>query len=103
MNCLEKTSYLGTDECKTPVTRKGSVEKVAVGDILLDTDYTQKMVRRELIGGSKTHRRGSNTVKCVHGDNVQYPLADVAVEVEPGALVSYLEEQRVTVKMVEKG
>ena len=35
-----------------------------------------------LVGGSKIIKGAETTVKCVHGDNVMYPLADVAVEVE---------------------
>ena len=37
MNCPEKAGYCVTDGSRRPVTRKGSVEGVAVGDILLDT------------------------------------------------------------------
>ena len=40
------------------------------------------MVRCDLVGGSKIIEVAATTIKCVHGDNVLYPLADVAVEVE---------------------
>ena len=70
MNCPEKAGCCVTDGSRKPVTRKGSVEGVAVDNVVLDTGCTQTMVRRDLIGGSKIIEGGATTVKCVHGDNV---------------------------------
>ena len=82
MNCPEKAGYCGTDGSRRPVTRKGLVEGVVVSDIPLDTWCTQTMVRRDLVSSSKIIEGEATTVKCVHGDNVLHPIADVAVEVE---------------------
>ena len=82
MNCPEKAGHCVTDGSKRLVTRKGSVEGVAVGDILLNTGCTQTMVQRDLVGGTKIIEGAATTINCVHEDNVLYPLADVAVEVE---------------------
>ena len=79
MNCPEKASYCGVHEGKRSVMRRGSVEGVAVSDIPLDTGCTQTMVQRNLVGSAKFIEGVATTVRCVHGDNVLYPLADVVV------------------------
>ena len=82
MNCPKKASYCGIHGDKRSVMRRGLVEGEAVSDILLDMGCTQTMVQRNLVGSSKFIEGAATTLKCVHGDNVLYPLADVVVEVE---------------------
>ena len=66
--------------------RKGLVEGVEVGNILLDTGCTQTMVRSDLVDPSKFIAGEATTIRCVHGDNALYPLVEVRVTVDGVAM-----------------
>ena len=62
--------------------RCGYVQGVEVTDILLDTGCTQTMVRRDLVPQDQLIEGEAATIRCVHGDNMLYPLADVTINIE---------------------
>ena len=64
------------------MTRRGCVQGVEVTDILLDTGCTQTMVRGDLVSQDQVIQGEAATIRCVHGDNVLYPMADVTINLE---------------------
>ena len=58
------------------------MEGVEVSDILLDTGCSRTMVHADLVPKHKIIPGEATTVKCVHGDNILYPMADVVVQME---------------------
>ena len=83
-HCPEKANYFGGDGKGKSVRRRGLV--VEVGNILLDTRCTQTMVRSDLVDSSKLIAGEATTIRCVHGDNALYPLAEVEVNVDGVAM-----------------
>ena len=61
---------------------KGTVEGCHVNSILLDTGCSRTMVRRQLVPQDKFLEGKWVSIRCVHGDTVLYPLADVQFVVE---------------------
>ena len=53
-----------------------------VNSILLDTGCSRMMVRRRLVPRDKFLEGKWVSIRCVHGDTVLYPLADVQLVVE---------------------
>ena len=62
---------------------------------LVDTGSSQTIVRADLVAKRNTLANGEVLIRCVHGDEVSYPTAEVYLEVEK---VSYL----ITVAVAEK-
>ena len=62
------------------VVRNGTVEGTPV-KMLLDTGSARTLVRRELVPEGKVLVGQVVAVRCAHGDNICYPLADVEVRV----------------------
>ena len=62
------------------VYRCGTVGKVPVSDILLDTGATRTLVREDLVQPEQ-RVEGKVTIRCAHGDAVTYPLAAVQIGV----------------------
>ena len=61
---------------------KGSVEGCLVSRILLDTGCSRTMVRRQFVPQEKFLEGKWVSIRCVHGDTVLYPLADIKLVVE---------------------
>ena len=61
---------------------KGSVEGCLVSRILLDTGCSRTMVRRQFVPQEKFLEGKWVSSRCVHGDTVLYPLADIKLVVE---------------------
>ena len=86
MDCPAKALYI--DGENTP--KGGEVEEVMVGglvegkevDLLLDTGSARTLVRKELVPEGKVLVGKVVAVRCAHGDSIEYPLADVDVEIE---------------------
>ena len=72
--------------------RAGQVGKTRVEDILLDTGCSRTMVRRELVSDDKLLEGEVVAVRCVHGDTVVYPLADVELEGDKVQVVAAVAE-----------
>ena len=81
-NCPDKAGLCSLSGKGKRTTRSGFVEGVEVTDILLDTGCTQTMVRRDLVSQDQLIEGEAATIRCVHGDTVLYPLADVIIKVE---------------------
>lgn len=64
----------------TGVYRSGKVEGVPVSDILLDTGCSRTLVRQELVP-TENLRMDRIAIRCAHGDTIEYPLADVLMEI----------------------
>lgn len=60
----------------------GWVQGVEVNDILIDTGCTHTMVQEDLIQKDQMIEGEAATIRCVHGDNVLYPMANVTIDVE---------------------
>ena len=80
-NCSERAGLCGLNG-RGSRRLDGYVGEVKVTEILLDTGCTQTMVRKDLILPEQLIEGEAATIRCVHGDNVLYPLAEVAIEVE---------------------
>lgn len=63
-------------------TRCGSIQGIKVTDILLDTSCTQTMVRGDLVQQDQLIEGEASTIQCMHGDNVLYPMADAAINLD---------------------
>ena len=59
--------------------RSGTIDGKPVKDILLDTGCTRTLVHQKLIPREKTS--GEVIIRCAHGDEVSYPLAQVEIAV----------------------
>ena len=88
MSCPSKALYGGTKDGESKaggedaeVMVSGLVEGKQI-DLLLDTGSARTLVRRELVPEEKVLVGEVVAVRCAHGDNVNYPLADVDVEIE---------------------
>ena len=86
--CPEKPKdALMAGECSTSVEKptqlcRGRVQGKMVRDILLDSGCSRTMVHLRLVS-PEAFVEGSNVViRCVHGDTVLYPLANIQMEVE---------------------
>ena len=78
---VEKERNEPLDVTSMQFSREGIVEGTPVKGIVLDTSCTRTMVQRELVPpGKETSKR--ITIRCAHGDTVDYPLAEVRIEVE---------------------
>ena len=66
---------------KPGVLKFGVVEGKYVGDILLDTGCSRTLVDQKLVSEDKLKDAGAVAIRCVHGDTVLYPLADISLEV----------------------
>jgi hypothetical protein len=62
------------------VSRRGTVERQEVPDIILDTGTFRTMVRKSLVPPEKMVV-GEVHIRCAHGDVVTYPLAQIDVGV----------------------
>lgn len=62
------------------VFRKGLVE-CKPAEVLLDTGRARTLVRQEMVPEGKVMRDRVVVVRCVHGESVQYPLANVTVQI----------------------
>ena len=72
----EKTSQPNSEV----VCRNGTVEGRYVEDIILDTGCTRTLVHQDLIPRDmETH--GEVIIRCAHGDEVSYPVAEVEITV----------------------
>ena len=58
----------------------GVVNGYQVSNIVVDTACAQTMIHQDLVPDSKLVRQ-CVTIRCAHGDELQYPLADVEIEV----------------------
>ena len=67
--------------------------------ILLDTGCSRTMVCADLVPKHKIIPGEATTVKCVHGDNILYPMAEVVVQVELKVKEAVSEELPVSVLM----
>ena len=86
--CPEKPKdALMAGECSTSVEKptqlcRGRVQGKMVRDILLDSGCSRTMVHLRLVS-PEAFVEGSNVViRCVHGDTVLYPLANIQMDVE---------------------
>ena len=89
--CPSNALYCGSEEPKhsqkrgrvlqEAVRRHGAVEGQRVTDVVLDTGSARTLVRSNLVPGSK-QLDSTVAVRCVHGDILVYPLAQVDMEVE---------------------
>ena len=64
-------------EINSGLYRSGTVDGKVVKDILLDTGCTWTLVHQKLILREKTS--GEVIIRCVHEDEVSYPLAQVEI------------------------
>ena len=82
MHCPQNALHFCKDGRGRSIAWLGVVKGVEVLDILLDTGYSRTMVHADLVPKHKIIPGEVTTVKCVHGDNILYPMADVVVQVE---------------------
>ena len=64
------------------IIRLGRVEGKLVPNMIVDTGASRTLVRSDLLSPS-TKLQGQVTIRCAHGDNVTYPLADVKISTGP--------------------
>ena len=76
-----RASELNSAVTKASVYRTGVVEGTYVTDVVLDTGCARTMVYRGLVPETKHVVGQAVTLRCVHGDTVLYPLAEVTIEV----------------------
>ena len=69
-----------THRRREAVYRYGTVDGEPVEDIVLDTGCTRTMVHEKLVPPGK-HMAGGVTIRCAHGDEVSYPVAEVVITV----------------------
>lgn len=53
-----------------------------VNDIVLDTGCSKTIIHHDLVPSKKLLPGEAVTIRCAHGDNVLYPLANVDLEVD---------------------
>ena len=58
------------------------MEGPAVTDVLLDTGWSQTLVKSDLVPTTKRVEGDAVTIRCAHGDTVLYPLANVELVVD---------------------
>lgn len=58
------------------------MEGPAVTDVLLDTGWSQTLVKSDLVPTTKRVEGDAVTIRCAHGDTVLYPLANVGLVVD---------------------
>ena len=63
-------------------TRCGSIQRIKVTDILLDTGCTQTMVQGDLVQQDQLNEGEAATIQCMHRDNVLYPMADATINLD---------------------
>ena len=79
--CDEEDSFgAGVEGEVQEVVREGLVEGKPA-KVLLDTGSARTLVRRELVPEGKVLVGQGVAIRCAHGENVRYPLADIVVEV----------------------
>ena len=61
--------------------RNGTVDGMPVEDILFDTGCSRTLVHHKLISPEK-RIDGEVIIRCVHGDEVSYPLARVDIGID---------------------
>ena len=63
-----------------PLRRSGMVNGKTVADIVLDTECTRTLVHDRVVPvGQRT--KGAIIIRCAHGDEVTYPIAEVEISV----------------------
>ena len=88
MSCHSKALYGGANDKENrfggedaEVMVSGLVEGNPI-DFLLNTGSAKTLVRRDLVLEEKVLVGKVVVVRCTHGENVDYPLADLDVEIE---------------------
>ena len=91
-----KTEVQVEERGETPPTViEGEVDGVHVANILVDTGAARTMVHKNLVPEAKLMGQDSHvSIRCAHGDSVEYPLARVTVSVrgKPYSLVAAVSE-----------
>ena len=72
---------------KSSVTVCGSVNGIAVQDIVMDTGCSQTLVHESLVDTHTLNLDDVIAVRCAHGDVVDYPTAPVCISVVPGETI----------------
>ena len=81
--CPEKVMYcIKGHRGNSTLQRKGQVEGREVNDIVLDAGCSKTIVHHNLVPQTKLLPWEAVTIRCAHGDNVLYPLANVDLVVD---------------------
>ena len=71
----------GSSVSRASVYRSGTIGGTQVNDVVLDTGCAHTIVHRTLVPEDRHLPGQAITLRCVHGDTVLYPLAEVEIEV----------------------
>ena len=78
--CQPEQRAVASPRTTPDVVVTGVVNGYQVSNIVVDTACAQTMIHQDLVPDSKLVRQ-CVTIRCAHGDELQYPLADVEIEV----------------------
>ena len=67
--------------------QSGQIGDITVDNIVLDTGCSRTMVREDLVHEGQYLEGDAITIRCVHGDTMLYPVANLKIEVD-GLLLS---------------
>ena len=86
MFCRGEQQQLSVSKASS-VCQSGQIGDITVDNIVLDTDCSRTMVREDLVHEGQYLEGDAITIRCVHGDTVLYPVANLKIEVD-GLLLS---------------
>ena len=81
-NALVCTDRAEQSQPVTGATEAGVIEGWYVKNIVLDTGCSRTLVKKELVDVKKMLPGQMVSVRCAHGDAVQYPLATLSMDVK---------------------